>query len=187
MLRTLVHLQLAAHGLAELRLRQHPLDRLFEDQLRTPLQTLQELFFLHAAGIAGIVVILLFVSLQTGNLDVLGVDHNHVIASVDKRRVLGVVLAAQDARDAGRQTTQRLPIGINDKPLTRNFPFREIRGHLKLSQILETANEYRWFSRRAGRAQKSPGEQTQDYRSLKCNEREPAMSTHTTAVQQLSY
>jgi hypothetical protein len=49
--------------------------------------------------------------------DLLGVDHDQVIAGIDVRGVNRLVLAAQTARELGAQAAQGLALGIDDVPV----------------------------------------------------------------------
>src|SRR5690606_13385768 len=52
-----------------------------------------------------------------GDVDLLGVDHDDVIAGVDVRGVDGLVLAAEATRDLGAQAAEGLAGGIDHVPV----------------------------------------------------------------------
>ncbi len=59
----------------------------------------------------------LLVDLVSGQLDSLGVDHDDVIAAIEKRRVIRLVFADQHLAHARRQATQHLPVRVNHEPI----------------------------------------------------------------------
>ena len=71
----------------------------------------------------------------SGQANFFRVDHDHVIAARKMRRVRGLVLADQNARDARRQTPQRLIGCIDHDPIFADGKFfgftapRNIRAH----------------------------------------------------------
>ena len=54
----------------------------------------------------------LLLRLPTRDDHLLGVHHDHEVARVDVRRILGLVLAAQDPCYLRRQTSERPPLGV---------------------------------------------------------------------------
>ena len=58
---------------------------------------------------------------MTGHTQLAGVDNNDVITGVNVRRVLGLVFAAQTARDLDRNATQYFFVGVYQKPLAPHF------------------------------------------------------------------
>src|SRR5438270_9772180 len=109
---------------------QHAFDRIFHNRLRTPGKPLVELLGTQSAGIAGIAVINLLSGLHASHLYFSGIDHDNVIASVEERRVLRVMLARKNMCDLGREASQRLVSGIDHVPFARDFPLsRESGGH----------------------------------------------------------
>ncbi len=71
----------------------------------------------QAAWVAGVAVVALLLALVAGHRDLLGVDHDHEVAHVAVRRVLGLALAAQGVRDLGREPAQRLAGRVDDEPV----------------------------------------------------------------------
>src|SRR5687767_11411236 len=110
--------------------RQHALDRLAQHLGRTPLDFLGERALPQAAGIAGMTVVDLFFALLPGDGDLLGVHDDDEIARVDVRGELGFALAAQRVRDPGRETAERLALGVDEVPLLLDlFRFGRIGLH----------------------------------------------------------
>ena len=48
--------------------------------------------------------------------DLVGVDDDHMITSIKMGGIDGLVLAAQNVGDLGREPTKDQPLGINDMP-----------------------------------------------------------------------
>src|SRR5690606_5240905 len=55
--------------------------------------------------------------LVAGDVDLLGVDHDDVVAGVDVRGVDGLVLAAEATRDLGAQAAEGLAGGVDHEPV----------------------------------------------------------------------
>jgi hypothetical protein len=99
--------------------------------LRIAFQQAHKRLFAKPARETRVAPIQLALRLQAGEADLLRVDDDHMIAYVDVRHVLGIQLAAQQIGGLGRQTTQRLTVGINHIPLAGNvFPTRNKGTHL---------------------------------------------------------
>src|SRR5690606_17897586 len=91
---------------------------------------LLEVDLFDATREAGVRVVDLIGGFSTGNTYLLGVDHDDVVAGIDVRSVLGLVLATQTTRDFSGQTTQGLTGSVDDKPVALNgFRFRSISFH----------------------------------------------------------
>jgi hypothetical protein len=75
-----------------------PLTAFSSARPREALLHLGEVGLADAAGVAGVAVVHLVLSLVAGHAQLLGVDHDDVVAGVDVRGVDGLVLAAQAAR-----------------------------------------------------------------------------------------
>src|SRR5947209_1937087 len=117
-----IDLQLAAHCAAELGVGQHALDRVFNYRFRTSNYFLLVLLSAQSSRKSGIAVIKLLSGLHAGQFHLRGVDHNYVVAGIEKRCVLRVVLARENMCDPGREASQGLVRGINHVPLARDFP-----------------------------------------------------------------
>src|SRR5271157_2082593 len=152
MLVALINLQLREHGATQLGMRQHAFDRVFHHQRRLTVEALLVLLALDAAGVASVVIIGFLVRLQAGDLHLFGVDHDDVVPGIEEGRVLRTIFTSEDARHPRRQPAQGLARRIDNKPFTRNFPLREIRGHRELSRVeknRERPAEF-WARKRAG-------------------------------------
>jgi hypothetical protein len=117
MLIALVNLELGGHLAAELGLGKHALDRLLDDGFGTAGKQLDEALFTQAAGKAGVAAIHLLVALHAGEDDLLGVDHDDVIAHVDVGRVERIELAGEDGGGGGGEASEGLAGGVDDEPL----------------------------------------------------------------------
>src|SRR6202012_5787770 len=113
----LVDLELGGHLAAELGLGEHALDGLFDDGLRTAGEQVQERFFAEAAGVAGIAAIELGVSLEPGQMNLLSVNNDDVVAGIDIRGVERAVLAAEHVGYGGGEAAERLAGGVDEVPL----------------------------------------------------------------------
>src|SRR5690606_27551730 len=115
---TLVDLELAVHRAAERVLRQHALDRDLDHAFRVALQRLGEVLRLQVADVTGEPVVHLVLQLLAGHGDLLGIDHDEVIAGVDVGGEHGLVLAAEAACQLGGEAAQGLALGIDDVPVS---------------------------------------------------------------------
>ncbi len=113
----LVDLELGGHLAAELALGQHALDGLLDDGFGTAGEQLDEALFAQTAGEAGVAAIELLVTLHAGEDDLLGVDHDDVIAHVDVGGVEGVELAGEDGGGDGGEAAEGFAGGVDDEPL----------------------------------------------------------------------
>src|SRR5437879_7495443 len=90
----------------------------------------------QASGVAGVRRVFLAQELAAADLDLGGVDHDHMVAGVQVRGERGLVLAAQDFGHAARQAAEDLVRGIDHKPITLQIRgFRRPRlllAHFKL-------------------------------------------------------
>ena len=62
-------------------------------------------------------VVDLRVELRARHRDLLGVHDDDEVAGVDVRRVRRLALAAERVGDPGRETAERLPLGVDEEPL----------------------------------------------------------------------
>ena len=115
-IRTSVHFQLAVHGLAELRFRQHAVHRVLDQLMGFALAHEPGALFAQPAFVAAVLAINLLVFFAAGELDLGRVDDDDVIAGVDEGRVGRLVLALKEPRRNGGDATQHLPVGIDDVP-----------------------------------------------------------------------
>src|SRR6056297_3776268 len=96
--------------------RTHPLHCLHDDALRIgAFQDLPGGARLDAARIARVPIIRL-VALVAGQLDLVGIDDDHVVAHIHMRRKRCLVLAAQAHRDDRGKTAQNNALGVDQDP-----------------------------------------------------------------------
>src|SRR5690606_36116166 len=114
---TLVDLELAVHRAAQRVLGEHALDGDLDDALGVALQRLLQGFGLEVADVAGEPVVHLVLQLVAGDLDLLGVDHDDVVAGVDVRGVDGLVLAPEATRELAAEAAQGLAGGVDHVPV----------------------------------------------------------------------
>ena len=97
--------------------RQHALHGLGDHALRIgPFEDLSRGARLDPTRITGVPVVWLL-ALVAGDLHLLGVDHDDIVAHVHRRRERGFVLAAQAHGDDGGKTTQNNALGVDQDPL----------------------------------------------------------------------
>src|SRR5262245_50887083 len=111
-----VHAQLPHHLPAEATLGEHALDRLPHDLLRVAGEQAPEALGLDAAGVSRVPPVPLALGLARADVELGGVDDDHVITSVDVRRPGRLVLAPQQRGDLGRETTEHGAVGVDDVP-----------------------------------------------------------------------
>src|ERR687887_2313460 len=76
---------------------------------------------LEAAGIAAVTVVRLALGLATGDAQLRSVDDNDVVACVDMRRELRLMLAAQARGDLNGEPAQHLVLGVDHEPALLDF------------------------------------------------------------------
>src|SRR5512146_1742869 len=111
-----VHLQLPQLRGAEAGMREHPLDRAADDLLGPALEKVAERLLLVALRMPAVADVLLGLELVAAHRDLRGVQDDHVVARVEVRRVGGLVLPLEDARDLGREAAERLARRVHDEP-----------------------------------------------------------------------
>ena len=117
MLSASVHFQLLDHCIAQWALRQHAFDSFFQGTAREALLHFQEVGFVDTARVARVGVDLLHLGLARAEDDLVGVDHDHVVAHVHVGGEGRLVLAAEDAGDLGGHATEGLALSVEDKPI----------------------------------------------------------------------
>src|SRR5277367_1802756 len=99
---------------------QHSFDSPFDDGVRTtPKEILGDLFLLPARVARKINVDLVF-QFVAGKYNLVRVDHNNKVATVNVRRVVGFVLASKDGGDLGTHATDGLTSTVHDVPVALN-------------------------------------------------------------------
>src|SRR2546421_2316541 len=99
--------------LAEGPMLKHAGHRMPEWERRLPLHHVAVGALAKATGIARVARIQLVRGLLAGHADALDVDHDHVVPSIQMRRVDRLVLAAQQLRHIGGETTARLAARVD--------------------------------------------------------------------------
>lgn len=116
MIRPNIDLELFAHFLAELILREHAPNRHLEDSLRMTLEHLFGGHLFEAAWPAGVMTVELVLQLVSSEDNLVCVDDYNVIAHINVRRICCLVLAHQDHRSLGRKPADRLAVCVDEKP-----------------------------------------------------------------------
>jgi hypothetical protein len=102
--------------------RDHALDSLFQHAFRVfGVQALLDRATLDAAGIASVVIKYLLLRLVAGQVDLVGVHHDDVVAAIDMRRELRLVLAAQAVRDDDGEASENDAFCIDQDPALRHL------------------------------------------------------------------
>src|SRR5882672_4805570 len=117
MVGTGVDLQLLHHRPPEPVSRKHSLHREANDLLRLGRLQIPEPGQRMSARIERVSEVNLVVPLPPRHPHLLRVDHDHVIAHIQVRRIGRLALSLQDARDLARQPSQDLPLGIRYVPI----------------------------------------------------------------------
>jgi len=121
MLVSLVNVELAQNGTTEAIVRDHPLDRAFDDQLGMATAARLRRLTVMAADETGEAHVLLLRFFLAGKNGLFGVDHNDVIAGIDMVGVNGLVFAAKQYGGFFSHTSDNLIVGINNIPLAFNL------------------------------------------------------------------
>lgn len=121
MLRPTYDLELAEHLPSQRVARQHALDGLRDHPLRRLIQQLLQGFGFQVTDVARVAMVKLVLELSTRHADLLSVDDDDVVARIDVRRVLGLVLTAQAPSDLRRKPAERLAVGVDEIPIAPDF------------------------------------------------------------------
>jgi hypothetical protein len=96
----------------------HALHRLFQHALGVlGFQALADAAALDAAGIARVVVEHRLIRFVAGDAHLRGVDHDDVVAAVDMRCELRLVLAAQPVGDDNGKAAEHDALGVDQHPV----------------------------------------------------------------------
>src|SRR5262245_22627561 len=109
--------QLPQHAATERSLREHAAHRELDDTLRIPSKQVLERFAANTTGVARVAPVDLVSRLLRRDRELRRVDHDDVVAGVEVRREDRLVLAAQQGRDLGGETTEDRAVGIDHMPL----------------------------------------------------------------------
>src|SRR5713101_1682929 len=116
-----VDAQLLRAPRAQLVLRQHAENRFADHPVRLGLAQPFRRYFLQPAGISAMRIINFLLDLVSGHANLVGINHDYVVARIEVWRKAGIVLAHQHARDFGRQAPQHHVRGIDNKPVCAHF------------------------------------------------------------------
>ena len=89
-----VYEKLLVHLRTKRSLGEHTLDSVFNHSLGMLLEHLAETDLLESANILGLSVVDLLIQLMTGNLDLLGINDDHIVPAVCMGGIDGLVLAS---------------------------------------------------------------------------------------------
>ena len=128
-----VDLQLFEHVPSQFILWQHATDGVV-DQVFGLAGLAVAIAFQPQTGVPGIPGVVPDVHFLARHGDLFGVQHDHEVATIDVRRVLGPVLAHQDDRDVAGQTPQDFVVSVDDKPIFFDFA--------RLGDVSSLSNHY---------------------------------------------
>ena len=111
-----VDLQLLEHGVAKRPLGQHALHRDLQHTLRLLGLQLREVDLVQLSGLAAVAVVDLVLRLAAGDAKLCRVHHDDVVAGIDVRRVLRLMLAAQARGDLRGEASEDLALRVDDVP-----------------------------------------------------------------------
>ena len=123
---------------------------MLDDALGVLLHGLAEALELEAAEVARVAPVLLVLRLDAREDDLVGVDDHDKITGVGVGRELRLVLAAQNHRRRGGQTTKRGALGVDEHPLALDFAvLGELSRLLHLTPPTYLLSDGFWTNRRA--------------------------------------
>src|SRR5262249_37343620 len=117
MLTALIDLEVVELTTAKRTARQHTFNSLLDHAFG--MRTGKDMFrrtFLDTAGITGVVEKDLVARLVAGQLDLLGIDDDNVVAAIHGSRESRAMFATQDGGDSGSQAAKDHAIGVNHDP-----------------------------------------------------------------------
>src|SRR5262249_50924447 len=112
-----VNFQLLEHRVPQRSLREHALDGDFESPRWEPRLHLVEGGGVHTAGIGAVAIVDLVLALLASDSKLAGVDHDDVVADVDVRSELGLVLTPQAARYFCGEPSEYLTACVDQIPV----------------------------------------------------------------------
>src|SRR5512133_2325590 len=136
MLRPGVDLEFLDELAAKLVVRQHAAHRCLEHPVRMLAHLITQGNLLEAARVTGKVVIDLLVQLTPCHAHLVGIDDDHVVAAVHRRRVNGLVLALQHSSNLCRQASEGHAGRVDHVPLATRLGITgccTIRSHVYCS------------------------------------------------------
>jgi len=128
-----IDLQLLEYLSAKTVMGKHALDSMFHHMLRTALEEVSDRFEARTAGVKRVVIELFQLLTLARDHNFFGIDHHDIIADVEVRRELRLVLAPENMGDLGCDATQCLTRGVDQIPLLVYFlGFKEVRSWRRL-------------------------------------------------------
>ena len=121
MLPACINKQFLEHLPPQAILREHALYGIFNDGFRLLSQQVARSRLALSARITRVAHIFFLVHLQARKTNLIGIDHNDVIATVNMGCIRRLVLATQNMCNAGTQTPDYLTLSVYDVPFALNF------------------------------------------------------------------
>jgi hypothetical protein len=129
--------KLLEHLSAETVLRQHPFYSPFDDGVRAAPEEVLGNLFLLPPGVAGKINVDLVFQFVASEYDLLRIDHNDKVATVNVRRVVGFVLAPKNGGDFRTHATDGLISTVHDVPVALNGSLvRVLGGEMQFAHFL---------------------------------------------------
>jgi hypothetical protein len=129
--------ELFVHLAAQAVFRQHAFDGPFDDRIRTTAQEVLGDLVLLSAGVAGEVDINFVFQFVTRKHNLVGVDDNDEVATVDVGSVVGFVLAPENCGNLGTHATDGLISTVHDVPVALNGSLvRVFGGEMQFAHFL---------------------------------------------------
>ncbi len=133
MLSTGIYFQLFEHRASQRTARQHATNRRLDSTLWGFLDQFFKANGFQTTDVTRVVVIHFVLCLITANAYFLRIDHNNIVASINMRSVLRLVLAAQTSGNLSGHTAQSFTFCINNKPVAfDSFRLSYVSFHLNL-------------------------------------------------------
>ena len=118
-----IDFQLSELRPAEPILGEHTSHRCFDESFRMPSSHLARGKLPNPPRITRVPVVLFVLFFRTGESHLVSVDHDDMVSRIEERSVDGFFFAGQNARDAARQASENLSLGVHDEPLVFNLGF----------------------------------------------------------------
>ena len=113
--------QLLRRRTRQLVVRHHALDSFFNNTLRVQFQRTTQGECLQTTRVAGVAVTEFTFTLVAGNSNLIGVDDDDMVTTINVGGILWLAFAAQKIGGDHSKTTQNHVSGVNDVPLAGNF------------------------------------------------------------------
>src|SRR5262245_2504106 len=113
-----IYKQFLVHLATQTVLRQHTFYGTLDHHFRTTLQQVLGNFFFQTTGVATEVVIHFLLKFVTGELNLVAINHDNIITTINMWGKIRFVLTTQHGRDFGAHATYGLIGTINNVPIT---------------------------------------------------------------------